>query len=566
MRPRWYQTEAKTELFSFLQNNPEPERHPLLALPTGTGKSYIVADISATVVQNWFGMRVLNLTHSSTLIDQNYKRLKSLWHNAPAGVYSAKLGSRESTQPIVFGGIQSVQRNLKDFGHFDLMVTDEAHLTGPDEEKGYMKVFNHLKDINSKIRAVGLSATCFRQGMGMLTEGPLYTDFAYDITGLDAFNRLLDEGFLSPVVPVPTDTEIDLAGVRKTGADYNQKDAEACINTEEITRAAVQETIRLTWDRKHILVFSQGIDHATKIARMFHAYGQDAAVIHSKMSAELQLKVLSAFLSGKLRILVNADMLTTGFDFPGLDCIVMLRATASTSLWVQMLGRGTRPLFASGFDLEDIDQRWAAIIAGGKQNCLVLDFANNSSRLGTINDPKIPKKKGSKPGDAPVKTCKVENVHTEDTPCGAYNYTTATHCVRCKARFVFRPTIVETASKVELVSKRLEPQYEWFDVERVEYKPHVQPNGPSSIFVTYWCTNGRAFNEFVPLENEKAVFLAAKWWRIRFRLKYNAPIPQTVKEAMPYVHLSLVPVQIKVHMNSKYKSVKDWKFKEEMAA
>jgi len=70
--------------------------------------------------------------------------------------------------------------------------------------------------------------------------------------------------------------------------------------------------------------------------------------------------------------MVNVGVLTTGFDFPEIDLIIMLRPTNSPVLWVQMLGRGTRP-------------------ADGKENCMVLDFAGNTPRLGPINDPMIPK-------------------------------------------------------------------------------------------------------------------------------------------------------------------------------
>src|SRR3546814_6440418 len=93
-----------------------------------------------------------------------------------------------------------------------------------------------------------------------------------------------------------------------------------------------------------------------------------------------------AYLAGDFQMMVNNGILTTGFDFPGLDYISMMKATRRSSLWVQMLGRGTRPLYFPEFDLSDREGRLAAIAASQKQNCLVGDFAKNTESLGTIHD------------------------------------------------------------------------------------------------------------------------------------------------------------------------------------
>src|SRR4029079_8138707 len=110
-----------------------------------------------------------------------------------------------------------------------------------------------------------------------------------------------------------------------------------------------------------------------------------------------------ALRAGEVRALVNNNILTTGYDDPTIDLIMVLRPTMSVVLWVQMLGRGTRPVFPPGYDSETLEQRMAAIMASGKFDCLVLDYAGNTRRLGPINDPVIPappKSKGTR--DAPV--------------------------------------------------------------------------------------------------------------------------------------------------------------------
>src|SRR5690606_36427951 len=129
-----------------------------------------------------------------------------------------------------------------------------------------------------------------------------------------------------------------------------------------------------------------GIEHAEHIAEFLTRFGIDCAAVHSKQSAEYNDKAILAFKEGSLRAIVNYGKLTTGFNHPGIDAIAMFRPTMSVPLWVQMLGRGTRP-------------------ADGKKDCLVLDYARNTPRLGPINDPVIPRRKGEGGGDPPVKVC-----------------------------------------------------------------------------------------------------------------------------------------------------------------
>ncbi|WP_423237389.1 DEAD/DEAH box helicase, partial [Enterobacter cloacae] len=114
--------------------------------------------------------------------------------------------------------------------------------------------------------------------------------------------------------------------------------------------------------------------------------------------------IINDFKSGRITAVVNNNVLTTGFDHPGLDLIVVLRPSESSRLWVQILGRGTRPDYADGFDLSTTAGRLQAIAASHKQNCLVLDYSGNTRRLGPINDPVMPKRPGQKgKSTAPVK-------------------------------------------------------------------------------------------------------------------------------------------------------------------
>ena len=142
----------------------------------------------------------------------------------------------------------------------------------------------------------------------------------------------------------------------------------------------------------------------------------------------------------------------------------------------QMLGRGTRPLYAPGFDLETTEGRLAAIINSPKRNCLVLDFAGNTRRLGPINDPVIPKRKGKGGGQAPVRIC--EN-------CGIYCHASLTHCPECGFEFPRSIKFGFHAGTEALIRDGQEfPQVELFRVDRVVYNEHRKEGRPPSIRAT----------------------------------------------------------------------------------
>src|SRR5512140_3338529 len=117
-------------------------------------------------------------------------------------------------------------------------------------------------------------------------------------------------------------------------------------------------------------VFASGVDHAIHVRDMLESLGVSTSVVHSRMSDGERDQNIADFVAGRYRAMVNNGILTTGFDFPEIDLIVMLRPTQSPGLWVQMLGRGTRPVYAPGFDLDTKDGRLEALKAGPKQNCL----------------------------------------------------------------------------------------------------------------------------------------------------------------------------------------------------
>lgn len=567
--PRWYQDEAHNALYQFFAEN--KKGHPLIASPTGSGKSFMIGRFVESVLTRWPNQTVYMMTHVAELIKQNAEKLLELWPGAPLGICSDKLGSKATSMPIIYGGVKTMANLLTSFAVPNLVLIDEAHLVSSNSQTLYRTILDYWFEKNPKLRVIGYTATPYRVGLGLLTDGGLFTDIAYDITGKEAFNRLIDEGYLIPLIPGGTETVLDISGVSKSSNDFNQKEAQAAVDVSYITRLALTEALDRAWDRRHWLVFAQGVQHAQNIADMLCMMGQNAACVHSKMDpAEVDRKI-AAFKAGKLRMLVNADMLTTGFDYPGIDCIVMLRATMSTGLWVQMLGRGTRPDYAPGFWLEDMKQRLNAIAASDKQDCLVLDFADNISRLGPINDPAIPKARGKSgpkdPGPPPMRLCEPGKVIVEDPdnqPCRTWNFAQARCCSRCGAEFIVDPKLNEKASTDALVV-RDHPEIRLFDVDKVTYQKWIKHNSPDSIQVMYYCGMLR-FSEWITFDNDRVSKLARNWWRKRFNLADDAPCPGSVKEAIPYIHNARIPKQIRVHVNRRYPLITQHLFEEDLHA
>jgi len=538
---REYQTAAVWSIFEYFKAG--GTGNPLVAMPTGTGKSVVIGRFIQNVYKNWPNQKLLMLTHVKELIQQNYEKLITLWPAAPVGVYSAGLGRKELNCRITCAGIASIAKQAHLLGKVDLIIIDECHLVSPNDETMYRAFITALKLVNPHLKIIGFTATPWRLGFGSLTnEGGIFTDICYDLTDMTSFNRLIDEGYLLPPIPKSTKLVIDLEGVSTRQGDYAQGELQSAVDKTEITYAALEETLQLGKDRHAWLIFASGVDHAIHIADMLMDMGISAAAVHSKMDDKDRDQVIRDFKSGKLRCVVNNSVLTTGFDHPEIDLIVMLRPTKSVVLWIQMLGRGTRPVYAPGYDLQTIEGRRHAITNSQKHNCLVLDFAGNTRTLGPINDPVIPRKKGEKGGEAPVKTCEV---------CGTYNHCSVRYCINCGTEFIFKVKIEAQASTSELIKQEM-PVIEVFKVQSINYSLHSKAGKPPMLKVSYFC-GLRKFDEYVCFEHEGyAQRKAREWWGNRTTLPFEA----STKNSLEKLESLKAASHIRVWVNKQFPEIK----------
>ena len=539
--PRDYQQYAIDSVINYYSEG--SVGNPIIAMPTGTGKSIIIGGLIQQVLQCWPNQRFLMLTHVKELIEQNYERLLDMWPQAPVGIYSAGLRRKDAIQPIVFGGCGSVVNNIEVFGHRDLVIIDECHLLSPKANTTYQKIFEGLKAINPHIKVIGLTATPYRLGQGLLTNDGLFTDICCDATGVDEFNWFIEQGHLAPLIPKPTVTEYDIEKVGIQNGDFKKGELEQAVNEDKLTFKILEEMVEAGYDRKSWLIFASGIKHTEKVAEALAYYGISASTVHSKIEAsckgwsksrERQYRI-EAFKNREFRALVNNNVLTTGFDHGPIDMIGSLRPTVSPGLHVQMLGRGTRP-------------------APEKSNCLVLDFAGNVKRLGPINDPVLPKKKGKKTGEAPVRVC---------PQCGVYNHASARICFNCQYEFPIKEKLTKKAGTAEIIKSSVKlkvpdpMKVKTFNVDKVIYKKHAKAGSKPSMIVTYLAGDGFRFNEFICFEHKGyARTMAIKWWRSR----HNTQVPLTIDNALDIVSFLKVPKAVRVWTNKKYPEVMSYEW------
>jgi DNA repair protein RadD len=378
---RDYQQRTIDQLYAWFEAG--GRGNPCLVLPTGSGKSHIVAALCKNAIQNWPETRVLMLTHVKELIEQNAEKMRQHWPGAPMGIYSAGIGKRDLGEPITFAGIQSVRSKAREIGHVDLVIVDECHLVNHKDEGGYRRLLEQLNAINPALRVVGLTATPYRLGHGLITDKPALFDALIEPVSIE---ELVFKNYLATLRSKVTKAKLDTSGVHKRGGEFIESELQAAVDTDDQNQSVVQEVIALAGDRKAWLVFCTGVQHAQHVAQVLQQHGVDAECVTGETPKKERERMLTDFKSGKLRALTNANVLTTGFDYPDIDLIAMLRPTMSASLYVQMAGRGMR-------------------VKSHTDHCLVLDFAGVVATHGPITAVQPPKKGGDGDGEAPVKVC-----------------------------------------------------------------------------------------------------------------------------------------------------------------
>lgn len=541
---RYYQTKAIKAVLDALKNN--SDCNPCIEAPTGSGKTPIIASLCRIFTEA--GARTLCVAHRKELLEQTVDKLSVWAPNVKFSIVSAGLNEKDFSGQVVIAGIQSVYRNvdkLLEKGKIDFLVVDEAHLIPTTEENAegmYQTLIQGLRSFNPKLRVIGLTATPYRLNSGLVCgEGKILTDIVYKIS----IPELISNKYLTPLISKAPPSDIESYDFHIEHGDFKTSEVNEAFNVDKVIHTACSQIAKLTKNRNSVLVFCCSKDHCWAVAKELQRLtGEEVGVVLGDTSSSTRETLLKRFkgesiqtsllgdVAGKIKYLCNVDVLTTGFDAPNIDCVVLLRPTASPGLYYQMCGRGLR-LFDE------------------KENCLVLDFGGNIGRFGGIDEIEPPTGTGKKQTKKTKKTCpicfEVIDVNARICPCcgnklkcddfecprcKAMNDLNANFCVSCGFQFRQLATHSEeyddvhnvlsmnnTSSKIVIEEEILKIQY---------YEHTSKKSGKKSLRVDYQ-TPTLTLSEYVCFEHEGfAQQKAFKWWCFRSDIR---PIPFSVRQA-----------------------------------
>lgn len=513
MKLRDYQRASIDALYTWFGDG---KGNPLLVLPTGAGKSVIQAMFTKEATERYPQTKIVILTHVKELIEQNFEKLVTIDPMADAGVYSASLKSKDLSCSITYAGIQSVYKKAFDFHKIDLLIIDECHLIPKSGEGMYRQFIDDARLANPNLKIIGLTATPYRMKGGLLYEGEgkMFDGVAYEV----AMKLLIERGYLCPAITRKPDAQIDVSRVATRMGEFVKKDLQEAIDKAGFKEQAIQEILSFGADRKQWLCFCVSVEHAESVRDVLRGFGVTCETITGKTPKQERTRIISDYKAGKIKCLTNCDVLTTGFDAPATDMLILLRPTQSPVLYVQMIGRGMR-------------------ISEGKEDCLVLDFAGNVERHGPVDmiKPKPSKKKKVQP--PPVKEC---------PKCYEMQFAGNRFC-RCGFEFDMGGIDLDASSaNGEIVSGFVEPNL--VDVSTMSFARHQKMGKPPSLKVTYRCGMS-FFHEWICLEHTGfARNKAIAWWKKHCSL----PAPKTVDDALRLQEHIRKPYQIAVRPKGKY--------------
>ena len=508
-----YQSDAVESVYRHLR---EKDTNPCVVIPTAGGKSLCIAQVAKDAVTKWNG-RVMILAHVKELVEQNAGKLKSICPDLPVGVYSAGLDSRDTQQPVVVAGIQSVYNKIESFKPFDLVMIDEVHMVPPDGEGRYRTFLEAAKRVNPRVRLIGWTATPYRTQGGLICKPEnLLNEVCYEI----GVKELINRGYISNITARAGKVKADTEGLHIRAGEFVAEDVEKLMGEDRLVTSACQEIVELTKDRQACLIFCTSIAHCKKVAAQIAKFSGEECAIVTGDTPDLEREETIRRLRGEtvkadlfaekppLKYCCNVSVLTTGTDIPRLDTIALLRPTNSPGLLVQMVGRGFRLSPETG-----------------KTECLVLDYGRNIERHGPIDMIRV-KEPGQGGGGPLAKECPncrtIVNLPVMLCPTCGYQWP-------CKEPE--RKAHEANAAKAAILSG--EVTTEKFPVKHAIYqvweKRGAPPGSPKTVRVTYDIDYLTHYSEWLcPEHTGYARRKFEKWWREHAHP--DCPMPRTAEE------------------------------------
>lgn len=317
-------------------------------LSTGSGKTIIFCKFIAEARG-----RALIVIDQEELLQQTIDKMK----NFTSEIVGRVKGSLDETDNrIIVATRQSLTHHKSDrmerilsHGKIDYLIIDECHLALEQQKK-------IIKAINPKF-TIGFSATPWATGIEKVYDDILYKK---DILSL------VKGGYLTSPRCMVVKTNTDLSGVKSVCGDFNQRELNDAIDTNERNKFIVHKWIEHASDRKSTLVFCSSINNSENIRDEFIKAGISCESIDSELGATERKAILDRFERGEIKVLCNVNILTKGVDITRIDCIVCATPTRSKMKYVQQVGRALR-------------------LHEGKKDALILDITDNYKKHSLIN-------------------------------------------------------------------------------------------------------------------------------------------------------------------------------------
>jgi DNA repair protein RadD len=361
IKPRYYQQESHDAAMTHVKKSALP---CVIELPTGAGKSVVVAMLADSLHQVSKGKSVLCIVPSKELVEQNADKIRAIGHDV--SLFSASAGETCLKNALVVGTPVSIKNQIHRFGaKFCAVIIDECHKITPTVKA----IVTAIHEQNPNVRVIGLSATPYRLGQGFIygigvdnetieeCKDPYFSKLVYR---LDA-KELIEQGFLSQPVIGAIGQHYDTSELTlsRTG-NYDASTVDkAFVGKGRLTADIVADVVAQSVERKGVMFFAATVQHAYEIIESLPP--EKSAIVTGETPSNERELILLRFKNQALKYIVNVAVLTTGFDAPHVDLVAILRATESVALLQQIIGRGLR-------------------ICDGKTDCLILDYAENIER------------------------------------------------------------------------------------------------------------------------------------------------------------------------------------------
>ena len=319
----------------------------MVSMPTGSGKTFVFCSVARDL-----GAPTLVLIHRDELVIQTVDTLSIAWPDASVGVIKAARDEWQDGQQVVIASVQSLHNGRlgrMPRNRFGLVIADECHHAVAASWRAAIDHFNDRRFL------LGVSATPERfDGVGLAElfgDKPLYS---YPL------RQAIADRILCKLTQYGVSTSASLDSVSTRGGDFALGELSQAVNTSARNAVIVETFQEYAADRRAV-AFTVDVQHARDLVDAFNGASIAASIVHGAMDIDERRHTLQRFAAGDIRVLCNCMVLTEGYDDKGVDCILMARPTRSRSLYTQAVGRGLRR-------------------ADGKDDCIVIDYVDNSRR------------------------------------------------------------------------------------------------------------------------------------------------------------------------------------------